>query len=102
LRRRRRWRLPEFDRGTKKHDLEAASIEDLVAYQSENDSLIVKKEDFMLKTDLRIPIESLSNKLLNGSDSHWFLDFWETGITTCGHDCMNSTQVNNDLSTPIP
>lgn len=43
-------RLPELVEVAKKFDLKLISIEDLVKYRMEHDSLIEKKEDFMLQT----------------------------------------------------
>ena len=43
-------RLPELLKVAKKHNLKIVSIEDLVAYRMEHDSLIVKKEDFNVDT----------------------------------------------------
>lgn len=43
-------RLPELINVAKKFDLKLISIEDLVAYRMEHDSLISKKEDFKINT----------------------------------------------------
>ena len=43
-------RLPELIKVAEKFDLELISIEDLVAYRMEHDSLINKKEDFKINT----------------------------------------------------
>ena len=43
-------RLPELVAVAKKFDLKLVSIEDLVAYRMQHDSLIVKKEDFEMTT----------------------------------------------------
>ena len=43
-------RLPELLKVAEKHNLKIVSIEDLVAYRMEHDSLIVKKEDFDVDT----------------------------------------------------
>ena len=43
-------RLPELMKVAEKFDLKLISIEDLVAYRMEHDSLISKKEDFQLNT----------------------------------------------------
>ncbi|WP_298903042.1 3,4-dihydroxy-2-butanone-4-phosphate synthase [uncultured Psychroserpens sp.] len=43
-------RLPQLIDVAKKFDLKLISIEDLVAYRMEHDSLIVKKEDFNIET----------------------------------------------------
>ena len=43
-------RLPELIKVAKKFDIKLISIEDLVAYRMEHDSLISKKEDFKINT----------------------------------------------------
>lgn len=43
-------RLPQLIKVAKKFDLKIVSIEDLVAYRMEHDSLIIKKEDFNIET----------------------------------------------------
>ena len=43
-------RLPELVEVAKKFDLKLVSIEDLVAYRMQHDSLIKKKEDFEITT----------------------------------------------------
>ena len=43
-------RLPQLLKVAKKFDLKIVSIEDLVAYRMEHDSLIEKKEDFTMET----------------------------------------------------
>ncbi len=43
-------RLPELMKVADKFDLKLISIEDLVAYRMEHDSLINKKEDFQINT----------------------------------------------------
>ena len=43
-------RLPELIKVAKKLDLKIVSIEDLVAYRMQHDSLIKKKEDFQIET----------------------------------------------------
>lgn len=43
-------RLPQLIKVAKKFDLKIVSIEDLVAYRMEHDSLIEKKEDFNIET----------------------------------------------------
>ncbi len=43
-------RLPQLVEVAKKFDLKLVSIEDLVAYRMQHDSLIIKKEDFEIET----------------------------------------------------
>jgi 3,4-dihydroxy 2-butanone 4-phosphate synthase/GTP cyclohydrolase II len=89
-------RLPQLVKVAKQHDLKLVSIEDLVAYRMKHDSLIVKKEDFMLKTRfgeyrLRAYQQTTNNQIhLALTLGDW--DQEETVLTR-----MNSTQVNNDL-----
>ncbi|MFT6197735.1 MAG: 3,4-dihydroxy 2-butanone 4-phosphate synthase/GTP cyclohydrolase II [Nonlabens sp.] len=89
-------RLPQLVKVAKQHDLKLVSIEDLVAYRMKHDSLIVKKEDFMLKTRfgeyrLRAYQQTTNNQIhLALTLGDWNQE--ETVLTR-----MNSTQVNNDL-----
>jgi 3,4-dihydroxy 2-butanone 4-phosphate synthase/GTP cyclohydrolase II len=89
-------RLPQLVKVAKQHDLKLVSIEDLVAYRMKHDSLIVKKEDFMLKTRfgeyrLRAYQQTTNNQIhLALTLGEWNQE--ETVLTR-----MNSTQVNNDL-----
>ncbi|QOD61639.1 3,4-dihydroxy-2-butanone-4-phosphate synthase [Polaribacter haliotis] len=89
-------RLPELLKVAKKFDIKIVSIEDLVAYRMEHDSLIEKKEDFDIKTRfgefrLRAYQQTTNNQvhiaLTKGS---WSKD---EGILTR----VNSTLVNNDI-----
>ena len=43
-------RLPQLMKVAKRFDLKIVSIEDLVAYRMDHDSLITKKEDFNIET----------------------------------------------------
>ncbi|WP_162926960.1 3,4-dihydroxy-2-butanone-4-phosphate synthase [Flavobacterium psychrotrophum] len=89
-------RLPELSKLAKKLDLKLISIEDLVAYRMQHDSLIQKKEDFEVETrfgNFRLrAYEQTTNKqihiaLTKGS--------WNTGEPILTR--INSTQVNNDI-----
>jgi len=89
-------RLPELMLVAKKFDLKIVSIEDLVAYRMEHDSLIEKKEDFDIETRfgnfrLRAYQQTTNNQvhiaLTKGS---WTKN--EAVITR-----INSTLVNNDI-----
>jgi 3,4-dihydroxy 2-butanone 4-phosphate synthase/GTP cyclohydrolase II len=89
-------RLPQLMEIAKKHDLKLVSIEDLVAYRMKNDSLIIKKEDFMLQTRfgsyrLRAYQQTTNDQI------HLALTLgtWKDGDEVLTR--MNSTQVNNDL-----
>ncbi|QNM86539.1 3,4-dihydroxy-2-butanone-4-phosphate synthase [Polaribacter pectinis] len=89
-------RLPELLKVAKKFDIKIVSIEDLVAYRMEHDSLIEKKEDFDISTRfgdfrLRAYQQTTNNQvhiaLTKGS---WTK---EDSILTR----VNSTLVNNDI-----
>lgn len=89
-------RLPELVDVAKKFDLKLVSIEDLVAYRMQHDSLIVKKEDFEITTrfgDFRLrAYQQTTNKqvhiaLTKGN--------WNAGDAILAR--INSSQVNNDL-----
>ncbi|MDO6516928.1 3,4-dihydroxy 2-butanone 4-phosphate synthase / GTP cyclohydrolase II [Zobellia uliginosa] len=89
-------RLPQLLEVAKKFDLKIVSIEDLVAYRMEHDSLIAKKEDFDIDTRfgkfrLRAYQQTTNNHvhiaLTKGS---WNKD--EKVLTR-----INSTLVNNDI-----
>jgi 3,4-dihydroxy 2-butanone 4-phosphate synthase/GTP cyclohydrolase II len=89
-------RLPQLVKVAQQHNLKLVSIEDLVAYRMKNDSLIVKKDDFILKTRfgeyrLRAYQQTTNNQIhIALTLGSWNID--EPVLTR-----MNSTQVNNDL-----
>ena len=89
-------RLPQLMKVAKKFDLKIVSIEDLVAYRMEHDSLIEKKEDFEIETRfgsfrLRAYQQTTNNQvhlaLTKGS--------WEASESVITR--VNSTLVNNDI-----
>lgn len=89
-------RLPQLLKVAKKFDIKIVSIEDLVAYRMEHDSLIEKKEDFEVETRfgkfrLRAYQQTTNNQvhiaLTKGS---WTS---EDAVLTR----INSTLVNNDI-----
>lgn len=89
-------RLPELYEVAKKFNLKLVSIEALVAYRMQHDSLIHKKEDFEVNTRygnfrLRAYEQTTNNQvhiaLTKGS--------WNTGEPVLTR--INSTQVNNDI-----
>ncbi len=89
-------RLPQLVEVARRHDLKLVSIEDLVAYRMKNDSLIVKKDDFDIKTRfgtyrLRAYQQTTNDQI------HLALTLgdWNDGDVVLTR--MNSTQVNNDL-----
>jgi 3,4-dihydroxy 2-butanone 4-phosphate synthase/GTP cyclohydrolase II len=89
-------RLPQLLKVAEKFDIRIVSIEDLVAYRMEHDSLIEKKEDFEIETRfgkfrLRAYQQTTNNQvhiaLTKGSWTN------EDGVLTR----INSTLVNNDI-----
>ncbi len=89
-------RLPELIEVAKKFDIKIVSIEDLVAYRMEHDSLIEKKEDYTIKTRfgdfrLRAYQQTTNNQIhLALTKGVWEND--EVVLTR-----VNSTLVNNDI-----
>ncbi len=89
-------RLPQLFEVAQKFDLKIVSIEDLVAYRMQHDSLIVKKEDFDVATRfgqfrLRAYLQTTNKQvhiaLTKGS--------WSSGESVLTR--INSTQINNDI-----
>jgi len=89
-------RLPELRKVAEKFDLKIISIEDLVAYRMEHDSLIKKKQDFQVETrfgDFRLRAyqqttnDAVHIALTKGT--------WSTNETIPTR--INSTLVNNDI-----
>jgi 3,4-dihydroxy 2-butanone 4-phosphate synthase / GTP cyclohydrolase II len=89
-------RLPQLVEVAKKFNLKLVSIEDLVAYRMQHDSLIQKKEDFEIDTRfgkfrLRAYLQTTNKQvhitLSKGS--------WNTGDEILTR--INSSQVNNDI-----
>ena len=89
-------RLPQLIAVAKKFDLKIVSIEDLVAYRMEHDSLIEKKEDFDIETRfgsfrLRAYQQTTNNQIhIALTKGSWNAD--EAILTR-----VNSTLVNNDI-----
>ncbi|WP_323789609.1 3,4-dihydroxy-2-butanone-4-phosphate synthase [Psychroserpens sp.] len=89
-------RLPQLIDVAKKFDLKLISIEDLVAYRMEHDSLIEKKEDFNIETRfgsfrLRAYQQTTDNQIhIALSKGSWSQD--EPVLTR-----VNATLVNNDI-----
>jgi 3,4-dihydroxy 2-butanone 4-phosphate synthase/GTP cyclohydrolase II len=89
-------RLPELYEVAKKFDLKLVSIEDLVAYRMQHDSLIQKKEDFEIETRfgtfrLRAYVQT-TNKQVHIALTKGSWNIGESVLTR-----INSTQVNNDI-----
>jgi len=89
-------RLPELLKVAKKFDIKIVSIEDLVAYRMEHDSLIEKKEDFQLETRfgefrVRAYQQTTNNQVhLALTKGTWSKE--EPILTR-----VNSTLINNDI-----
>jgi len=89
-------RLPQLLEVAKKFDIKIVSIEDLVAYRMEHDSLIEKKEDFTIQTKfgdyrLRAYQQTTNNQVhIALTKGDWSND--EPILTR-----VNSTLVNNDI-----
>ncbi|MBP4137461.1 3,4-dihydroxy-2-butanone-4-phosphate synthase [Flavobacterium geliluteum] len=89
-------RLPQLIKVAKKFDLKLVSIEDLVAYRMQHDSLIVKKEDFDIETRFGIfrlrAYEQTTNKQIHIALTKGTWNNGEAILTR-----IHSSQVNNDL-----
>jgi 3,4-dihydroxy 2-butanone 4-phosphate synthase/GTP cyclohydrolase II len=89
-------RLPELVKVAKKFNLKLVSIEALVAYRMQHDSLIVKKEDFDIKTrfgDFRLrAYQQTTNKQIHIALTKGTWNLGEPILTR-----IHSSQVNNDL-----
>jgi 3,4-dihydroxy 2-butanone 4-phosphate synthase/GTP cyclohydrolase II len=89
-------RLPQLLEVAKKFDIKIVSIEDLVAYRMEHDSLIEKKEDFDIETRfgkfrLRAYQQTTNNQVhIALTKGAWTND--DSVLTR-----INSTLVNNDI-----
>ncbi len=89
-------RLPELVKVAKKLDLKIVSIEDLVAYRMQHDSLIDKKEDFQIETRfgnfrLRAYKQTTNNQV------HIALTKGQWKDNEPVHTRINSTLINNDI-----
>lgn len=89
-------RLPQLMEVAKKFDLKIVSIEDLVAYRMQHDSLIDKKEDFEIETRfgnfrLRAYQQTTNNQV------HIALTKGDWQADEVVHTRINSTLVNNDI-----
>ncbi|WP_417800972.1 3,4-dihydroxy-2-butanone-4-phosphate synthase [Tenacibaculum sp.] len=89
-------RLPQLMKVAKKFDLKIVSIEDLVAYRMEHDSLIEKKEDFNIQTrfgDFRLrAYQQTTNNQVHIALTKGTWSKNEPILTR-----VNSTLVNNDI-----
>jgi 3,4-dihydroxy 2-butanone 4-phosphate synthase/GTP cyclohydrolase II len=89
-------RLPQLVKVAKKFDLKLVSIEALVAYRMQHDSLIVKKEDFNIETrfgTFRLrAYQQTTNKQIHIALTKGTWNIGEPILTR-----INSTSVNNDI-----
>lgn len=89
-------RLPQLAKVAEKFNLKLVSIEALVAYRMQHDSLIVKKEDFDIETrfgTFRLrAYEQTTNKQIHIALTKGTWNLGESILTR-----INSSQVNNDL-----
>jgi 3,4-dihydroxy 2-butanone 4-phosphate synthase/GTP cyclohydrolase II len=89
-------RLPQLKEVAQKHNLKIVSIESLIAYRMEHDSLIEKKEDFNITTRfgdfrLRAYQQTTNNQVhIALTKGNWKKD--EEVLTR-----INSTLINNDI-----
>ena len=89
-------RLPELIEVAKKLDIKIVSIEDLVAYRMQHDSLIEKKEDFQIETRfgnfrLRAYKQTTNNQIHIALTKGTWKDNEEVPTR------INSTLINNDI-----
>ena len=89
-------RLPQLVKVAKQFNLKLVSIEDLVAYRMEHDSLIEKKEDFEVETRfgrfrLRAYLQTTNNQV------HLALTKGSWSDQTAVPVRVNASMVNNDL-----
>jgi len=89
-------RLPQLVDVAKKFDLKLVSIEDLVAYRMQHDSLIIKKEDYEIETRfgnfrIRAYLQT-TNKQIHIALTKGSWSIGESILTR-----INSTQINNDI-----
>ncbi|MFQ3182831.1 MAG: 3,4-dihydroxy 2-butanone 4-phosphate synthase/GTP cyclohydrolase II [Polaribacter sp.] len=89
-------RLPELLKVAKKFDIKIVSIEDLVAYRMEHDSLIEKKEDFNIITRFG-EFRLLAYEQTNNSQIHIALTKGTWSKDDHVLTRVNSTLVNNDI-----
>ena len=89
-------RLPQLFEVAKKFNLKLVSIEDLVAYRMQHDSLIVKKDDFEIETrfgKFRLrAYQQTTNKQVHIALTRGSWNLGDSILTR-----INSTQVNNDV-----
>ena len=89
-------RLPELINIAKKFDLKIISIDDFVSYRMENDSLIVKKNDFEIETHFGVfRLRAYQQTTNNAIHIALSKGKWKKGEIIPTR--INSTAVNNDI-----
>ena len=89
-------RLPQLLKVAEKFDLKIISIEDLVAYRMEHDSLIEKKDDFTIQTRFG-EFRLRAYQQTTNSQVHLALTKGEWNTNESVLTRVNSTLVNNDI-----
>lgn len=89
-------RLPELVKVAKKFDLKIISIEDLVAYRMQHDSLIEKIEDFQLNTRFG-EFRLRAFRQTNNDQVHLALTKGDWEVDEPVLVRVNSTLINNDI-----
>jgi 3,4-dihydroxy 2-butanone 4-phosphate synthase/GTP cyclohydrolase II len=89
-------RLPQLLKVAKKFDLKIVSIEDLVAYRMEHDSLIEKKDDFNIETRFG-NFRLRAYQQTNNKQVHLALTLGSWSKDEPVSTRINSTLVNNDI-----
>lgn len=89
-------RLPQLIEVARKFDLKLVSIEDLVAYRMQHDSLIAKKQDFDIETRFG-KFRLRAYKQTTNNQVHLALSKGEWKVNEPVLVRVNSTLVNNDI-----
>lgn len=89
-------RLPELIKVAEKFNLKIISIDDLVSYRMENDSLIIKKNDFKIETRFGVYRLRAYQQTTNNA-IHIALTKGKWGKGQIIPTRINSTAVNNDI-----
>lgn len=89
-------RLPQLFEIAKKFDIKIVSIEDLVAYRMQHDSLIEKKEDFQIETRFG-SYRLRAYKQTTNNQTHIALTKGSWSDDEAVPTRINSTLINNDI-----
>lgn len=93
-------RLPELVKVAERFDLKLISIEDLVKYRMEHDSLIEKKEDFMLQTKFG-EFRLVAYRQTTNNQIHFALTKGSWNADEPVPVRVNATLVNSDILTAL-